>query len=104
MSEKSLHASQTPTNNTSSGQLEIFVTSTQGLIPIPNATVTITYIGAPETVIQTLTTNASGQTEIVDLPAPPFALSQEPSTVQPYSEYIIEVTAPGYEPVTVTGT
>lgn len=104
MSEKSLHASQTLTNNTSSGQLEIFVTSTQGLIPIPDATVTITYIGAPEMVIQTLTTNASGQTEIVDLPAPPVALSQEPSDVQPYSEYVIEVTAPGYEPVTVTGT
>ena len=104
MSEKILHASQTNTENSSTGRLEISVTSTQGLIPIPNATVKITYIDAPETILQTLTTNSSGQTEIISLPAPPFSYSQDPNEEQPYSEYVIEVTAPGYEPVTVTGT
>lgn len=104
MSDKNLNASQTPSENNAFGSLEIFVTSTQGLIPIPNATITITYTNAPETVIQTLTTNESGQTEIVALPAPPFALSQEPSDIQPYTNYTIEVTAPGYEPVIVSGT
>lgn len=86
------------------GSIEIFVTSTQGLIPIPNATVTITYPNAPDTFTRTLSTNESGQTEIIALPAPAFALSQQPSEIQPYTEYTIEVTAPGYEPVTVTGT
>ncbi len=99
-----LKASQIPEAGTSFGSLEIFVTSTQGLIPIPNATITITYTDEPDNILQTLTTNSSGQTEIIVLPAPAFALSQEPSEVRPYSEYTIEVTAPGYEPVTVTGT
>lgn len=104
MSYTNLHAAQIPSESNAFGSLEISVTSTQGLIPIPNATITITYTNAPETEVQTLTTNESGQTEIVALPAPAFSLSQEPSDIQPYTEYTIEVTAPGYEPVVVTGT
>ena len=116
MSDNSIYAAQTNgdntslgndtslENNVSFGSIEIFVTSTQGLIPIPNATVTITYPNAPDTFTRTLSTDESGQTEIIALPAPAFALSQQPSEIQPYTEYTIEVTAPGYEPVTVTGT
>lgn len=104
MPDKILHASQTPSDNNYFGSLEIFVTSTQGLIPVPNATITITYSDTPETIVQTLSTNESGQTEIIALQAPPFALSQEPSDIRPYSNYTIEVTAPGYEPVIVNGT
>lgn len=104
MPDKILHASQTPSDNNSFGSLEIFVTSTQGLIPIPNATVIITYTNTPETTVQTLSTNESGQTGIIALQAPPFALSQEPSDIRPYTNYTIEVTAPGYEPVIVNGT
>lgn len=110
MSDNSIYAAQTNGDNESAGSnasfgsIEIFVTSTQGLIPISNATVTITYTNAPETFTRTLSTDESGQTEIIALPAPAFALSQEPSEIQPYTEYTIEVTAPGYEPVTITGT
>lgn len=104
MSEKNLHATQTPIDSPAAGGLEIFVTSTLGMIPIPNATINITYFGAPETIVQTLTTDSSGETETIELPAPPFSYSQEPNMPQPYSEYTIEVTAPGYEPVTISGT
>lgn len=104
MPDKNLYASQTSSENNSFGSLEIFVTSTQGLIPIENATVTISYGDGMESTTLTLTTNESGQTEIVALPAPDFALSQEPSDIQPYASYTIEVTAPGYEPVVVVGT
>lgn len=104
MSEKKMYAAQTPSETPYTGSLEIFVTSSLGMIPIPDATVTITYSGAPETVIMTLTTDSSGQTEVVNLPSPPFSYSQEPNSGQPYSEYNIEITAPGYEPVSITGT
>lgn len=87
-----------------SGNLTISVTSSLGFIPINNATITISYSGDPDSVVQTLTTNDSGQTSTVSLPAPSLSYSTEPSEVQPYSEYNISVTAPGYEPVFISGT
>ncbi len=45
-----------------SGNLTINVTSSQGLIPIQNATITISYTREPDAVVTTLTTNESGQT------------------------------------------
>ena len=90
--------------NSSSGKLKINVTSTQGLIPISNAKITITYTDIPTSTVETLSTNTSGQTETIDLPAPPINYSLEPSDVRPYAEYNIEVNAPGYEPTIVSGT
>jgi hypothetical protein len=54
--------------------------------------------------MRTLTTDSSGQTPTISLPAPPIALSLDPNTeVQPYAEYNITVTAEGYEPVLISG-
>lgn len=101
---KNLHAAQTGAENTDSGELRISVTSSLGQIPIRDATVSISYAGSPGDVIETLSTDSSGLTDTVTLPAPPIDLSLEPeSEIQPYSEYNITVTAPGYEPVEVTG-
>ena len=51
-----------------------------------------------------LSTDVSGLTETVELPAPALNYSLNPeSEVKPYSEYNILVTAEGYEPVSVTG-
>ncbi len=104
MPEKSLHASQAPADSQNTGSLEVFVTSSLGMIPVPGATVSISYSGDPDAVVQTLTTDSSGQTEVVNLPSPPLSYSQEPGEGQPYSEYNIVITAPGYEPVSITGT
>lgn len=92
------------TDNSSVGKLQINVTSSLGLIPIQDATVTISYTGIPDTTIEKLSTNSSGQTEVVELPAPPIEYSLTPVEQQPYSEYNIQVEAPGYEPVMVSGT
>ena len=87
-----------------SGTLQISVVSSLGQIPVEGATVTISYTGDPESPIETLTTDSSGQTPTITLPAPPLALSLTPEPeVQPYAEYNIVVTAPGYEPVSVSG-
>lgn len=86
------------------GSLKITVVSSLGIIPIENATVTISYTGDPDAVIETLTTDNSGQTPVVELPTPPLALSLDSTAEeQPYSEYDIQVTAEGYEPVLVSG-
>ncbi|MCM1551751.1 MAG: peptidoglycan-binding protein [Butyrivibrio sp.] len=91
-------------NAESRGTLQVSVVSALGLIPVENAAVTISYTGVPEQIIESLTTDSSGQTPTVSLPAPPIALSLDPdAAVQPYSEYNITVTAEGYEPVLVSG-
>ena len=93
-----------PINATYTGAIRINVVSTIGLIPIENATVTISYTGDPDSPIETLTTNSSGLTPVVELPAPPVELSLDSSAeAQPYSEYNIQVTAEGYEPILVSG-
>ncbi len=102
MPDNSLHSAQT--DNTGTGKLQINVTSSLGLIPIQDATITISYTGVPDVTIEKLITNSSGQSETIDLPAPPLEYSLTPVEQQPYSEYNIQVEAPGYEPVLVSGT
>ena len=102
MSVNIIHAVQNAGPDT--GRLKVSVTSSLGLIPITDATVKISYKGMPDSAIETLNTDMSGQTEEISLPAPPLEYSLEPGSEQPYSEYNIEVNAPGYEPVMVSGT
>ena len=89
----------------SQGFLSINVTSTLGLIPISGATIRITSTGNPDTTIETVTTDSSGQTPELTLEAPDVQYSETPEPAeQPYSEYNLQITAPGYEPVYVSGT
>lgn len=100
---KAVQESETADTNYA-GTLKISVISSIGMIPVENATVSVTYTGDPDSPIVVLTTDSSGQTPVVNLPAPPLALSLDPDALeQPYSEYNITVTAEGYEPVLVTG-
>lgn len=103
MSIISLKGSQNQT--TSFGNLSINVTSSLGTLPINNATISISITGEPNSVIETLTTNSSGQTQTIELPAPDIEYSTNPNNeVRPYSEYDISVSAPGYEPTIISGT
>lgn len=49
------------------GQLKIQVTSRQRAVPIPNATIEISYTGDPDSVLETVSTDENGQTPVVDL-------------------------------------
>ncbi len=93
-----IYPAQMETQNV--GRLRVRITTTT-MAPIENATVTISSASTPATVLEELTTNVSGLTEEVELPAPPVDLSLSPSTEQPYSEYTIRVTSPNYVPVTI---
>lgn len=86
------------------GKLQVNVTSSLGLIPISDATVTISYTGIPDVTVEKLSTDSSGQTVEVELPTPPLEYSVEPGEQMPYSEYNIQVDAPGYESIMVSGT
>ncbi len=85
------------------GSLMICVTSSVGFFPVVGATVTISDSASPEQILETLTTDESGQTTSVLLPAPNPAYSQSPSNPRPYTDYIIEVQADGYDPVRING-
>lgn len=85
------------------GFLQINVTNNLN-VPIQNAIINLSYDGRPEEVIKTLNTNSSGQTDNVELEAPPVILSRtEDNIVMPYAEYSIYVSAEGFEPVDVSG-
>ena len=92
------------TEQSDRGRLQVNVTSARGAAPIPGAKVTIYYTGEPQTELEEVETNSSGQTQEVDLAAPPLEYSVQPSEPQPYTEYTLQITAPGYEPVEVVGT
>lgn len=87
------------------GRLKIQITSEITSLPISGASIQISYSGVPDSTLEELTTDSSGQTETIDLAAPPLEYSLNPSIEeQPYSEYTLNVTAPGFEPVSIAGT
>lgn len=100
MKSSFLKAAQTEL--TDRGSLQVTALSQQN-IPIENATVAIFYTGDPDTILEEVRTDPSGQTEVVELQAPPVEYSLTPSEIQPYAEYTLRVSAEGYETLTVTG-
>lgn len=98
---KPLKAAQQDSNYT--GNLRVNVTSILGLLPVRGATVTISNSDTPADIIEQITTDESGQTPEISLPAPNLAYSMEPSEPRPYTDYNIEITAPGFEPVRIVG-
>lgn len=84
------------------GSLRVDVTDQDGR-PIDGATAEISITGEPETTLESIQTDSNGQTESVELPAPPFEYTENPGVTQPYSEYSIIVRAPGFAPVSING-
>ena len=85
------------------GELRINVESAIRDRPIENAVVDISYTGEPDRVIEEVRTDSTGRTETLELPAPPEEYSQNPGEPQPYSEYTLQVSADGFEPITISG-
>ena len=90
-------------NATDSGFLQVSVVAGDTMKPLQEARVSISYSGEPETDIEQLVTDSDGQTDAVELAAPPVEYSMEPGDVQPYAEYSVTVTASGYESFNVSG-
>ena len=89
--------------NIDTGRLQINCTTINN-IPIENVNISIYYEGNPDNKIEELSTNNIGQTENIELEAPPVELSLNmDNIVQPYSEYSILAEADGFEPVDISG-
>lgn len=92
-------------NNIDKGKLQISVTSAGNALPISDAKISIAYTGVPESTLEELTTDSSGQTETIELSTPPLEYSVNPTIeLQPYSEYTLTITAPDFEPISISGT
>ena len=86
------------------GKLKINLTSEITAYPVADATISISYTGVPDSQLEKLTTDSSGQTETIELDAPPLEYSLDvDNEIQPYSEYTLQVEAPGFEPVSIAG-
>lgn len=71
--------------------------TTFGDIPIENAIVSILDPNNPDVILEQLETDPSGLTATIPLPAPSLDYSLEPSPVQPYANYDLRISAPGFE-------
>lgn len=90
-------------NQVDTGKLQIQVQSSVRNVPIQDARIQISYTGNPTQTIEEVVTDESGQSPTLELPAPPVEYSLEPGETQPYSEYTLNVSAPGYTPFDISG-
>jgi hypothetical protein len=91
-------------NAVDKGRLQVNVTSESTSFPISDATVAISYTGEPDSTLEQVNTDSSGQTETLELNTPPVEYSLDPSVEeQPYSEYTLNINAPGFEPISISG-
>lgn len=91
------------TDNIDTGQLKININSAANYNPIQNATIEISFTGEPTNILESVSTDISGQTEAIDLKAPPLELSLAPQNIQPYSEYNLKITANGFNEIVISG-
>ena len=85
------------------GSLRVMVTGQSTGEPIPEARISLSYTGNPSQIIEEVSTDESGNSETFSLNTPPIEYSMEPSERQPYSEFTIEVTAPGFRSINISG-
>lgn len=98
---KQLYAMQ---DTTDTGTLQVNVTSRVQNTPVPDATVTLSYTGDPDSTLESLQTDESGQTQTVTLDAPPVEYSLDSDQEnQPFSLYTIQIRAAGYHPLNISG-
>ena len=86
--------------NPNVGYVKMQVSTAGGVLPVPDAKVTITKeLGNNVFTLYILTTDVNGQTLAVPLPAPDSSLSQTPDNSTPYSTYTIAIEHPKYQNV-----
>lgn len=86
------------------GKLQINVTSEITSRPVADAVVSISYTGVPESTLEQLNTDSSGQTEEIELDTPPLEYSLNPTIESmPYAEYTLDIRAPGFESMSISG-
>ena len=85
------------------GNLNVIVPGTDSYSPLSSATIEIANTGEPNRILESVNTDRNGQTGNIELSAPPREYSMEPTDNQPYSEYNVKISAPGYQEGLVSG-
>lgn len=85
------------------GNLNVIVTGTDSYSPLSSATIEIANTGEPNRILESITTDQNGKTGYIELSAPPREYSMEPTDNQPYSEYNLKISAPGYQEGLISG-
>ena len=85
------------------GSLKVEVLANRTRRPIEGAKIRISYSGKPDSTVEEVSADDSGMSEKLTLDAPPLEYSMEPSENQPFAQYTVKVTAPGYRPVSISG-
>ena len=67
------------------GKLQIQVTSQLRAAPVEDAVIDISSTGEPDQILEEVTTNSVGQTDTLELEAPPEEYSLSPGEMQPLS-------------------
>ena len=68
------------------GTLKVSVFTEDGMRPVENALVRISYTGESGQTVDEVRTDSSGQTPVLDLKTPPLEYSMEPVEEQPYGD------------------
>lgn len=99
---KTLHAQQ---ENIDQGTLQITVRSGADNRPVENARVRISYTGDPDSIIEEVRTDSSGNTPVLELKTPPLEYSLNiQEEAQPYAEYSIQIDAEDFHEEQIAGT
>ena len=85
------------TSKTSYGFLKVITRTASEAMPMPNVTVTVSAIVDGESrLFYTTTTNESGETERIPLPAPVQKSEQQPNEIPLFQSYDVSIHYPGY--------
>lgn len=91
--------------NTDQGNLQITVHSQTDNHPVENALVRISYTGDPDSIIEEVRTDSSGNTPVLQLKTPPMEYSQNAAKeAQPYAEYSMHIESDEFHPEEIAGT
>lgn len=99
-----VHTFETASDTDSTGSLNINVMDSFTSAPIENAKIEINYMGDPENTLYTLYTDRNGMAYVDRLQTPPLEYSMEPGEEQPFSEFLLTITADDYDTVVISGT
>ena len=89
--------------NTEQGKLIVNVRTASGALPVQDARITVYSASDNGTPVSSVTSDRSGLSPLLTLPAPPRMLTMQPGAdVKPYAEYTVVTSADGYYTVTNT--
>ena len=81
--------------NIDKGKLQVTIRSGTDNHPVENALVRISYTGDPDSFVEEVRTDESGQTPVLELKSPPLEYSMSADQEkQPYGEYTVQVVFP----------